>query len=98
MRIQLNTDDPIEKSTVADVESTIHSSVTRVVRERIARVEIFVRDADCVAGNPPQKHCRVEARIEGQRPIAVTCQAAVVDQAVSGAARKLSQALEKTPE
>lgn len=95
MRIQLNTDDPIEKATVDHVEAAIESSVTRLARERIARVEIHVRDASGSEGSQPQKHCKLEARFEGQRPIAATCQAAVVHQAVRGAAGKLRTALEQ---
>jgi hypothetical protein len=40
------------------------------------------------------KRCVLEARLEGLQPIAVTLQAATLDQAVDGAAEKLKNSLE----
>ncbi|MEN6488292.1 MAG: hypothetical protein ABFD66_05330 [Smithella sp.] len=40
--------------------------------------------------------CVMEARVENRRPIAVTHRAAILDQAVDGAAEKLSRLIEHT--
>lgn len=40
--------------------------------------------------------CMMEARLEGRQPIAVTHQAASLDQAVDGAADKLTKMIDST--
>ena len=40
--------------------------------------------------------CRMEARLEGRKPVAVTHQAATLDEAVEGAAGKLIRLIEST--
>jgi hypothetical protein len=45
---------------------------------------------------PNDKRCVMEARLEGRQPVAVTHQATTMEQAVDGAAHKLSRLIEST--
>src|ERR1039458_5649719 len=45
---------------------------------------------------PNDKRCVMEARLEGRQPVAVTHQAATLDQALEGAAHKLTRLIEST--
>jgi hypothetical protein len=60
-------------------------------------VEVYLSDenSDIKFGTDDMR-CVLKARITGLSPIAVTHQAATVDQAVDGAAEKLKRSLEST--
>jgi hypothetical protein len=60
-------------------------------------VEVHVGDENSdKKGGHDEMRCVMEARIEGRQPIAVTHQAASLDQAVDGAADKLNRLIEST--
>ncbi len=59
------------------------------VSEHITRVEVHLSIESGGRSGQSDKHCVMEARMEGMQPIAVTDQAGTIDQAVSGAAAKL---------
>ncbi len=65
--------------------------------ERITRVEVHLSDE-----NSSQKthgdamRCRMEARPAAREPVTVTADGATLDQAVSGAAKKLERLLDST--
>lgn len=44
----------------------------------------------------PGMRCMIEAHLEGRQPIAVTDQAATLDQAIDGAADKLARLIDHT--
>lgn len=98
MQIQINTDRNIEgREALADrVRDAVESALSRF-SDRITRVEIHLSDENSdKKGGHDEIRCMMEARIEGRRPIAVTHQAASVDQAVDGAADKLTRLIDST--
>ena len=98
MQIQMNTDGNIEghEALATQVSSVVESALNRF-SDHITRVEVHLSDenSDKKGGNDDMR-CVMEARLEGRQPIAVTHQAATVDQAVDGAADKLTRLIEST--
>jgi ribosome-associated translation inhibitor RaiA len=64
--------------------------------DHITRVEVHLSDDNGDKSGNNSKRCMMEARLEGRQPIAVTDQAATLDQAVDGAALKLTRLIEHT--
>lgn len=97
MLIQTNTDRNIEGSEglSAHVESVVEETLGRF-SDRISRVEVHLSDENSSRGGGDDKRCMMEARLEGQRPTAVTHDAATVEEAVNGAADKLARSIEST--
>lgn len=98
MQIQLTTDNHIRGSEGLrrHAEQIISDSLGRF-SERITRVEAHLSDQNSsskIAEN--DKKCVMEARLAGLQPITVTHLADTVEQALSGAADKLEQTLERT--
>ena len=98
MQIQMNTDDNIEghEALATEVSSVVESALNRF-SDHITRVEVHLSDENSEKkGGNDDMRCMMEARIEGRQPIAVTHQTANLDQAVDGAADKLTRLLEST--
>ena len=98
MQIQINTDGNIEgHETLATEVSTVVESALNRHSNHITRVEVHLSDenSDKKGGNRDMR-CLMEARLEGRQPIAVTHQAATLDQAVDGAADKLTKSIDST--
>jgi ribosome-associated translation inhibitor RaiA len=95
MQVQINTDHNIEghEALAEQVRGVVERAVRRF-SDHITRVEVHLSDQNSLKGGPDDKRCMMEARIEGRQPIAVTHQAATLDQAVDGAAEKLSSLVE----
>ncbi len=64
--------------------------------DQITRVEVHLSDANAGPTGQDDKHCMIEARLEGRQPTAVKHAAATLDQAAKGAADKLKSSLEST--
>jgi ribosome-associated translation inhibitor RaiA len=98
MQIQVNTGHNIEghKALAAQVSGVVESALRRF-SDRITRVEVHLSDenSDKKVGHDAMR-CMMEARLEGRQPIAVTYQAASLDEAVDGAADKLTRMIEST--
>jgi ribosome-associated translation inhibitor RaiA len=98
VQIQINTDRNIEghEALAAQVSGVVESALSRF-SDSITRVEVHLSDenSDKKGGNDNMR-CMMEARLEGRQPVAVTHQAATVDQAVDGAADKLTRMIEST--
>ena len=98
MQIQINTDRHIEgrEALAAQVSGVVESALSRL-SDHITRVEVHLSDehSDKNGGNDNMR-CVMEARLEGRQPLAVTHQAASLDQAVDGAADKLNRTIEST--
>ncbi|MFO7649738.1 MAG: HPF/RaiA family ribosome-associated protein [bacterium] len=98
MQIQINTDRNIEgrEALATQVTTVVESALSRF-SGHITRVEVHLSDenSDKKGGNDDMR-CMMEARLAGRQPIAVTHQAATVDQAVDGAADKLTRLIEST--
>jgi ribosome-associated translation inhibitor RaiA len=92
MQIQFNTDHNIEgREGLAAYVSGVVENALSPVSESITRVEIHLSDENGNKPGPNDKRCVMEARLEGHQPIAVTHEASDVDDAVIGAAGKLSR-------
>jgi len=94
MKIQVNTDSNIEGrlGLVAHVEATVTKSLSHI-SNHVTRVEVHLSDQNGDKIGPKDKRCVMEARLQGQQPTAVTCDAATLDEAISGAAEKLKNSL-----
>lgn len=98
MHIQINTDHNIEghEAHATRISSVVESALKRF-SDRITRVEVQLSDENSKQkGGNDDMRCVIEARLEGRQPIAVTQRAATVDQAVDGAADKLTRLIEST--
>jgi ribosome-associated translation inhibitor RaiA len=95
MKIQLNTDDHVDGSEAlaAQVNATVEQALAHF-SEHISRVEVHLSDENAGKSGQRDKRCMLEARLEGRQPVAVTDQAATVEQAVHGAAQKLAHLLD----
>lgn len=97
MQVQVSTD----RNIIGDLAATdlitglVDAALSRV-RDRITRVEIHLSDENSDLRGGADVRCLIEARMQRRRPVAVTHQAASVDQAVSGAAGKLARLIEST--
>jgi len=96
MLIQINTDDNINQSDALpeQTEATIRTVLDRFA-DQVTRVEVHLSDenSDKKSGIADMR-CLMEARLEGLQPVAVTDEAATVEQAVDGAARKMRRSLD----
>ncbi len=97
MQVQINTDRNIEghEALAAHIRGTVESALSRISHQ-ITRVEVHLSAESSHKSSQNDKRCMMEARLEGCQPIAVTHQAATLDQAVDGAADKLSRLIEST--
>ena len=98
MQIQINTDHNIElhESLAAEINTVVESALSRF-SDHISRLEVHLSDenSDNKVGHDDMR-CMMEARLEGRQPIAVTHQAASLNQAVDSAADKLARLIENT--
>jgi ribosome-associated translation inhibitor RaiA len=98
MKIQINTDHNIEghEALATKVRGVIENGLSRF-SDDITRVEVHLSDenSDKKDGYDNMR-CMLEARLEGLQPIAVTHQATTLDEAVDGAADKLTNLIETT--
>jgi ribosomal subunit interface protein len=97
MKIQLNTGVNIEgtEALAAQVNATVKQALERF-SEHITRVEVHLSDENAGKSGQRDHRCMLEARLEGRQPVAVTDQAATLEQAVHGAAHKLVRLLDST--
>ena len=70
-----------------------HSSISPL---RLRGWKSILETSNAGKTGPDDKHCMIEARLEGRQPTAVTHIAATLDQAVKGAADKMKRSLEST--
>ena len=90
MQIQINTDHNIKgnESLIVKLSSSIENALSRF-SDHITRLEVHISDENGDKPGPNDKRCMMEARLKGRKPIAVTDQAATLEQAVDGATNKL---------
>jgi ribosome-associated translation inhibitor RaiA len=97
MQVLVNSDHHIvgSESLTRLVEASVHGAVAHFA-DRITRVEVHLNDENGSKSGDHDKRCMMEARVGGLKPIAVTNQAATLEEAIDGAADKLARALEHT--
>jgi len=95
MQIQVNTDESVEgrEAMAAGVEAVVSATLAQF-SEHLTRVEVHISDENAGKGGQRDKRCMMEARPAHQKPVAVTHEAATVDEACIGAAKKLRSLLE----
>jgi len=96
MLIQINTDSNIEgdEALAKQAEALLRATLEHF-GERLTRVEVHLSDqsSDKKSGTDDRR-CLLEARLAGLQPIAVSHQAATLEQAIVGAAEKLEHSLD----
>ncbi len=97
MQVQINTGHNIEgrEALVARFSGVVASAFERF-NDQITRVEVHLSDENGQKHGVDDKRCMIEARLEGRQPLVVTYHAAALDQAVDGAASKMSRLIEST--
>jgi len=98
MQVRVTTDNNIAGSEglTSHVEGVVEDVLGRF-SQRLTRVEVHLVDENSRAkSGENDKRCTMEARVSGLKPIAVTEQAATIDQAVDAAAGTLAKTLDRT--
>lgn len=95
MHIEINTDNHINHDESVDrhVRQSLDTLLTRF-GEQVTRIEVHLHDknADKKGGN--DKHCLLEAKLEGRPPVAASDEADTLAAAITGAAKKLQRRLD----
>jgi hypothetical protein len=97
MQIQLNTDKNVQG------DDALGTWVEHELRERldrfgdaITRIEVYLSDINGARGGAQDKRCKLEARLAGRQPVAVSHDADKVADAMFGAVDKLQRLLDTT--
>lgn len=95
MHIEVSTDNSIDGSEALTkhIKALVKKALVHF-GDQITRVEVQLSDANAGKTGQDDKHCMIEARLEGRQPTAVKHAAATLDQAAKGAADKLKSSLE----
>jgi ribosome-associated translation inhibitor RaiA len=95
MNIQINTDRHIkgQEAFLEKITNNLKNGLSRV-SDHITRVEVHLSDDNAEKNGLNDKRCIMEARLEGRQPIAISCQAKNLDQAIDGAIEKLVKLIE----
>ncbi|PZO55730.1 MAG: ribosomal subunit interface protein [Phormidesmis priestleyi] len=96
MQIQIRTDHNIEgHEALADEVSSVVEDALSGVSDRITSVDVHLsnQNSEQEDGNDSLR-CMIEARLESHQPIAITHQAATLNEAVDGAADKLTRRID----
>ena len=93
MKILINTDHNLQTdaSVVRHVEDTVENHLGRYA-DQVTRIEVHLRDENAAKGGAHDKHCTMEARLEGRPPLAASDVSETLAVAINGAARKLQRA------
>ncbi|GAB6197298.1 HPF/RaiA family ribosome-associated protein [Lysobacter xanthus] len=95
MHIEINTDNHIknDESVERHVRQSLDSLLERFGNQ-VTRIEVHLhyKNADKKGGN--DKHCVLEAKLEGRPPVACSDEADTLAAAISGAAKKLQRRLD----
>jgi len=97
MQVLLNTDSHIRGSAqlTQEVESLLEGKLERFT-SRITRVEVHLNDENGDKGGDDDYRCAMEARLAGLAPITVTHKGGSKDEALEGAAEKLTTTISRT--
>ena len=95
MQIQINADNHLESSAARDAwaRSVVEAAMGHFA-DSVTRVEVHLSDENAGKGGAAVVRCKMEARVNGRPPIAVSNDAVSLDPAVNGAAQKLVRATE----
>ena len=93
MQIQVNTDNDVEGGDARARKVKAEAALARFSGQ-LSRVEVHLGDVNAGRSGNADKRCSIEARPAGQQPIAVTHQAASLEEVFAGALKKLERLLE----
>lgn len=95
MHIEINSDNHIQtdESVVRHVQQALEPVVTRF-GSQVSRIEVHLHDVNADRKGDNDKHCQLEAKLEGRPPLAASDGAATLAAAITGAARKLQRVLD----
>ena len=95
MQVQVHTDDHIHggESLAQWIQDESGTRLARF-RENMTRLEVFLTDVDAGKSAAEDKRCRIEARVAGRQPVAVTAEADKKTNAFISAVDKLTRALD----
>lgn len=96
MQFQFNTDSSVmgTQDVAERIEAQVRKRLERFA-DRLTRIEVHVSDVNGRKHGADDKHCTIEARPRGSRPIGVTGKAADVDAAARIAANTMAERLER---
>lgn len=94
MHIEINTDNHIrnDESVVRHVHQTLEPLLERYAGQ-VTRIEVHLHDTNADKKGDTDKHCLVEAKLEGRPPLAASENAQTLAAAINGAAKKLQRRL-----
>ncbi|MEO6444074.1 MAG: HPF/RaiA family ribosome-associated protein [Gemmatimonadaceae bacterium] len=97
MQVQVNTDKNIDgkEELIRGVEAEVVGTLGRFA-DQITRVEVHLSDVNAAKGGGDDMRCLMEARLAGRQPVAVSHEAATLEEAVNGAADKMKRSLDST--
>ncbi|WP_296722188.1 HPF/RaiA family ribosome-associated protein [Erythrobacter sp.] len=96
MQFQFNTDSSVmgTENVAERIEQQVRQKLARF-EDRLTRLEVHVTDVNGRKHGADDKHCTIEARPRGGRPIGVTGKAPDVDGAARIAANTMAERLER---
>lgn len=95
MHIEINTDNHLktDESVVRHVHQAVDSALGRF-SSQLTRIEVHLHDTNADKKGDNDKHCLMEARLEGRPPMAASENAPTLAAAITGAAKKLQRVLD----
>jgi hypothetical protein len=93
MQIQVNADNHLERGEARDAwaRAVVESAMTHLA-DSVTRVEVHLSDENAGKGGGAAMRCKMEVRLTGRPPVAVSHDAPGMDAAVNGAVHKLVRA------
>jgi len=97
MKVLLNTDNHVQgdEALAQHVEEVVTDALGRF-GSQVMRVEVHLADVNAGKSGDDDKHCTMEARLEGRPPATATAEAPTMRGAIGGAARKLQRVLDSS--
>lgn len=97
MKIDIQTDKHIQAddSIIRHTQEVISARLAHFASQ-LSRVNVHLSDTNAGRGGAADKHCLMEARIDGRPPAAASHDSDTVALAISGAAEKLHRVLESS--
>ncbi|WP_296656203.1 HPF/RaiA family ribosome-associated protein [Rhodoferax sp.] len=98
MQVQIHTDNHIEGTDAMSqwASTTVKAALARFAGQ-ITRIEVHLSDENAGKKNTSESiQCTLEARLEGHQPLAIKHHGANLNQAIEGAAEKMSRLIDST--
>lgn len=95
MHIEINTDNHInnDASVERHVRQALDTTLSRFA-DQVTRVEVHLHDTNADRRGGRDKHCLLEAKVEGRPALAASDDADSLAAAITGAAKKLQRRLD----